>query len=280
MVNAFAPLLDVQGLTKSFDGRPILHNLSFQVAPGESVAVIGPSGSGKTTMLRCLNRLETPDSGVVRLGGSEIGTARNARDRAAQQRQFGFVFQRFNLFPHLSALDNVALGPRLSLGLGRGEARERAAEELLRVRLADHIEKRPSQLSGGQQQRVAIARALAMRPLMILFDEPTSALDPELVSEVLDVMKALAGSGQTMITVTHEMGFAQQAADRVIFMEGGAIIESGPPTQLFHAPQTSQARDFLSHFHARAGQPYEQDTKRDIGKSAAIGEWSGSVSPA
>jgi polar amino acid transport system ATP-binding protein len=246
------PLLDVRGLRKSFDGRPILHDLTFQVASGESVAVIGPSGSGKTTMLRCLNRLETPDGGIVRLGGVTLGAeARDARSKAAEQRMFGFVFQRFNLFPHLSAIDNVALGPRLALGLSRREARDRAAEELARVQLSAHAAKRPSQLSGGQQQRVAIARALAMRPLMILFDEPTSALDPELVSEVLEVMKGLAQGGITMIVVTHEMGFAQHVADRVMYMEAGAIIESGPPAQLFQAPQSAQAQSFLSHFHAR-----------------------------
>lgn len=247
-------LLDVRGLAKSFGGRLILHPLDLQVTTGESVAVIGPSGSGKTTMLRCLNRLEEPDGGIVRLGDTEIGQARDAREMAAQQRLFGFVFQRFNLFPHLSALDNVALGPRLALGLTRREARDRAAGELERVRLSGHLDKRPAQLSGGQQQRVAIARALAMHPLMILFDEPTSALDPGLVSEVLDVMKGLAAGGQTMITVTHEMGFARQAAHRVLYMEAGMIVESGPPEQLFQAPKTPQVRQFLSHFHARAEQ--------------------------
>jgi polar amino acid transport system ATP-binding protein len=251
------PLLSVRDLRKSYGDREILKGISFDLMAGESLVLIGPSGSGKTTVLRCLNHLETPSGGEITLagesvGGSYVGEAARweptSETKLALQRQkFGFVFQRFNLFPHLTALRNVAIGPRKVLGLSRAAAEARAAEQLARVSLADHMDKLPSQLSGGQQQRVAIARALAMEPRLILFDEPTSALDPELVREVLDVMGALAREGMTMIVVTHEMSFAREVADRLIFMAGGSIVEEGPPEDIFSTPREEKTKRFLTH---------------------------------
>jgi polar amino acid transport system ATP-binding protein len=245
-------LLEVESLSKAYAGRTVLDRVSLEVHEGETIVIIGPSGSGKTTLLRCLNLLETPDSGSVRLKGETIG-----RDAAGaplpekaltrQRTRFGFVFQRFNLFNHLSALENVAIGPQRVLGLSKEAARERAQKQLERVFLAGHTHKRPSQLSGGQQQRVAIARALAMEPELILFDEPTSALDPELVAEVLQVMGQLAESGMTLLIVTHEMNFARKVADRVVFMDHGAIVEQGAPAELFSSPREPRLKDFLAH---------------------------------
>jgi polar amino acid transport system ATP-binding protein len=253
------PLLEVRNLHKSFGPKEIVKGVSFDVAEGEVLVLIGPSGSGKTTVLRCLNIIETPSAGEIRLAGELIGVeSKNGKLRplseaaiARQRRSFGFVFQRFNLFSHLSALDNVAIGPRRVLGLSPREARERAAHDLERVFLAQHKDKRPSELSGGQQQRVAIARALAMRPSIMLFDEPTSALDPELVNEVLEVMRILAHDGMTMIVVTHELTFARQIADRVMFLKDGTIVESGPPDQIFGDARSDETRQFLSHFVSR-----------------------------
>jgi polar amino acid transport system ATP-binding protein len=247
-------LLRAEGIAKAYGGRTVLHGASLAVDEGETVVVIGPSGSGKTTLLRCLNWLETPDAGTVSLRGESIGRDASGRRLAegalARQRsRFGFVFQRFNLFAHLSALDNVSIGPQRVLGLSRADARERARAELDRVHLATHVDKRPSQLSGGQQQRVAIARALAMKPELILFDEPTSALDPELVTEVVDVMRELAAANMTMVAVTHEMRFARAAADRVVFMDEGAVVEEGPPGRIFDAPAHERTRRFLAHLH-------------------------------
>jgi len=252
MVNT---LLQATDICKTFGARQVLHSASLGVNEGETVVVIGPSGSGKTTLLRCLNWLETPDAGSVSLRGETIGRdaagrVRNEAELSRQRSRIGFVFQRFNLFAHLSALDNVAMGPRRVLGLSPDEARERARVELTRVHLQTHLDKRPSQLSGGQQQRVAIARALAMQPELILFDEPTSALDPELVTEVVDVMRELAEAGMTMVAVTHEMRFARSAANRVVFMDEGAVVEEGSPEQIFDAPQTERTRRFLAHLHA------------------------------
>ncbi len=253
---AEGPLLRVRDLRKSYGAREILKGVSFDLARGETLVLIGPSGSGKTTVLRCLNHLEHPSGGEIRLAGETIGGRPGPDGRwrplgeaelAGQRRRFGFVFQRFNLFPHLTALENVAIGPRRTLGLPPAVARARAEVQLARVSLSAHLHKRPSQLSGGQQQRVAIARALAMEPELILFDEPTSALDPELVHEVLDVMRALAREGLTMIVVTHEMRFARQVADRVVFMTDGAVVEAGPPEALFTAPREAQTRRFLTH---------------------------------
>ena len=250
-----AHLLQADQLSKTFGDRQVLHGASLQVAEGETVVIIGPSGSGKTTLLRCLNWLEVPDSGQVLLRGQRIGFDHAGRPLseaavAGQRGRIGFVFQRFNLFAHLSALDNVAIGPRKVLGLTRGAARERARQELDRVHLAAHVDKRPSQLSGGQQQRVAIARALAMQPELILFDEPTSALDPELVTEVVDVMAELARAGMTMVAVTHEIRFAREAADRVVFVDEGQVVEEGAPGQIFGNPTQERTRRFLSHLHA------------------------------
>jgi polar amino acid transport system ATP-binding protein len=249
------PVIEATNVSKAYGGRTVLHKVSLAIGEGDTVVLIGPSGSGKTTLLRCLNWLETPDAGIVRLRGEAVGLDHRglALPEAALARQrsrIGFVFQRFNLFAHLSALDNVAIGPRRVLGLSPSEARERAREELTRVHLQEHVEKRPSQLSGGQQQRVAIARALAMRPELILFDEPTSALDPELVTEVVDVMQELAQAGLTLLAVTHEMRFAKAAADRVVFMDAGAVVEEGTPEVIFGDPREERTRKFLSHLHA------------------------------
>jgi polar amino acid transport system ATP-binding protein len=248
-------LLVVDGLTKRFGERTAVDGCSLAVAEGEIVVVIGPSGCGKTTLLRSINHLELPTAGHVALRGETIGgEVRDGQWRpfsesrlAPQRRRIGFVFQRFNLFNHLSALDNVAIGPRRVLALTQTEARAVARQQLERVFLGDHLHKRPSELSGGQQQRVAIARCLAMKPELMLFDEPTSALDPELVTEVLEVMKALAAQRMTMIVVTHEMGFARQVADRVIFMDAGRFVEEGPPGQLFTSPREERTKRFLAH---------------------------------
>jgi polar amino acid transport system ATP-binding protein len=251
------PLLSVRDLRKSYGDHEILKGISFDLMAGETLVLIGPSGSGKTTVLRCLNHLETPSGGEITLagdtiGGSYVGEAArwepmSETKLALQRRKFGFVFQRFNLFPHLTALQNVAIGSRKVLGLSKTAAEARAAEQLARVSLAGHMDKLPSQLSGGQQQRVAIARALAMEPRLILFDEPTSALDPELVNEVLDVIGALAREGMTMIVVTHEMSFARKVADRLIFMADGNIVEEGPPEDIFSAPREEKTKRFLTH---------------------------------
>jgi polar amino acid transport system ATP-binding protein len=251
------PLLSVRDLRKSYGDHEILKGVSFDLMAGETLVLIGPSGSGKTTVLRCLNHLETPSGGEITLAGDTIGgnyvgeAARwepmSEAKLALQRRKFGFVFQRFNLFPHLTALQNVTIGPRKVLGLSKAQAEARSAEQLVRVSLGDHMDKLPSQLSGGQQQRVAIARALAMEPRLILFDEPTSALDPELVHEVLDVMGALAREGMTMVVVTHEMSFARKVADRLIFMADGNFVEEGPPEDIFTAPREEKTRRFLTH---------------------------------
>ena len=247
-------VLSAEHLTKAYAGRTVLAGVSLAIEEGETVVIIGPSGSGKTTFLRCLNYLETPDAGVVRLRGVPVGIDQHNRllpeaAIARQRSRIGFVFQRFNLFAHLTAEDNVAIGPRRVLGLSIEEAHQRAREELARVHLEDHVSKRPSQLSGGQQQRVAIARALAMRPEIILFDEPTSALDPELVGEVLDVMRELALQGMTLAAVTHEMRFARAAADRVLFMDEGLVVEQGTPEAIFDSPREERTKKFLSHLH-------------------------------
>lgn len=245
-------VLEAAEVSKSYGGRQVLRGASVSINKGETVVVIGPSGSGKTTLLRCLNWLETPDTGVIRLCGETVGRTAEGRLRteaelSRQRSRFGFVFQRFNLFAHLSALDNVAMGPRRVLGQSAEEARERARSELTRVHLADHVDKLPSQLSGGQQQRVAIARALAMRPEIILFDEPTSALDPELVTEVVEVMRELVDAGMTMIAITHEMRFARSTADRIVFMDEGMVVEQGSPDEIFDAPKLERTQRFLAH---------------------------------
>jgi polar amino acid transport system ATP-binding protein len=233
-----------EAIHKRFGDNEVLRGVDLDVAPGEVVCVIGPSGSGKSTLLRCLNLLERPTSGRVFLGDDELTAPGVSVD--ALRRRLGMVFQSFNLFPHRTVLDNVALGPMTVLGRDRPSARADAVELLGRVGLADKAAEHPARLSGGQQQRVAIARALAMKPEAMLFDEVTSALDPELVKDVLAVMHQLAEAGMTMVVVTHEMGFAREVADRVVFMDGGVIVEEGPPAQVLGAPKAERTRRFLS----------------------------------
>ncbi len=258
------PALRVEGLSKTFGDKTVLRGVDLTVRRAETVVIIGASGSGKTTLLRCVNYLERPTAGTIHIDGKPIGRIaaaggswKDASERALahQRSRIGFVFQRFNLFPHLSALDNVAIGLRKVRGLAKGAARERAAEQLRKVFLGDHLDKRPAELSGGQQQRVAIARALAMEPSIILFDEPTSALDPELVREVLDAIRILAAGGMTSVIVTHEMSFALRVAHRVIYMDDGAIVEQGPPADLFGAPREARTRRFLEHFAIPQARP-------------------------
>jgi polar amino acid transport system ATP-binding protein len=240
-------------IRKSFGGREVLKSVSLEVEAREVVCIIGPSGAGKSTFLHCLNRLERIDSGRIYIEGKLLfdceGGADRVRmgqaERAASLLEVGMVFQRFNLFPHMTAVENVMLAPVRVRRLPPAQARERAETLLARVGLADKRDDYPGQLSGGQQQRVAIARALAMEPKIMLFDEPTSALDPELVGEVLAVMKTLAEGGMTMLVVTHEMGFAREAADRVVFMHEGVILESAPPARIFTNPQNDRTRQFL-----------------------------------
>ena len=248
------PLVDIVGVHKSYGEVVVLKGIDLTVARGEVVCVIGPSGSGKSTLLRCVNELETVDRGAIFVDGSPVGSSivagrlRRLRPRqvAQQRRDIGMVFQRFNLFPHMTILENVAEAPVRVRREPLAEVRERARALLDRVGLA-HLEQRfPAQLSGGQQQRVAIARALAMRPKLMLFDEPTSALDPELVGEVLDTMKELVATGMTMIVVTHEMDFAREMADRVVFMDGGVVVEQGTPEQVLERPQRERTRKFLT----------------------------------
>ncbi len=239
-----APILEVRGLHKSFGALEVLKGIDLAVAKGELVFVIGPSGSGKSTLLRCCNRLEEPTSGSIRVEGIDVmapGTNINA-----VRRRIGMVFQSFNLYPHLDALGNVALALRKVVGKPRAEAERLGRAALERVGLAEKAASFPNELSGGQQQRVAIARALALEPAILLFDEPTSALDPELVGSVLAVMRELRESGMTMVVVSHEMRFARSAADRVIFMDHGVIVEQGPPEKLFNRPEHPRIRDFIA----------------------------------
>jgi polar amino acid transport system ATP-binding protein len=240
-------LIEVRGLNKSFGALEVLRDIDLDVHRGEVVVIIGPSGSGKSTLLRCLNRLEDATSGSVRIGGAEI-TGR-ARNLSQMRRRVGMVFQHFNLFPHMTALENVMEGPRTVLRMSRPEAETRARELLDKVGLADKAGSKPANLSGGQQQRVAIARALAMNPDAMLFDEVTSALDPELVGEVLTVMRGLAEEGMTMVVVTHEMSFARRVADRVVFLDQGVIVEQGAPERIFHRAQEERTRQFLDQLH-------------------------------
>jgi glutamate transport system ATP-binding protein len=237
-------LVTLEGVAKSFGKNRVLHDINLVVEAGEVLAVIGPSGSGKSTLCRCVNRLETIDEGLITFDGRPLPA--EGRELARMRAQVGMVFQSFNLFAHKSVLDNVMLGPTKVLGRSRHDARQRAYALLERVGIAELAHRLPRQLSGGQQQRAAIARALAMEPKLMLFDEPTSALDPEMIKEVLDVMRSLAASGMTMIVVTHEMGFARSAADRIVFMADGRIVEVAEPEAFFAAPRSERARDFLS----------------------------------
>jgi glutamate transport system ATP-binding protein len=238
------PLVSIRGLCKSFGDIEVLHDVDLDIHHGEVVVVVGPSGSGKSTLCRCINRLEQLNSGTITLDGEPLPA--EGRRLAQLRADVGMVFQSFNLFGHRTILDNVTLGPIKVRGLSTRDAETEARRLLDRVGVADQAGKLPSELSGGQQQRVAIARALAMNPKLVLFDEPTSALDPEMVHEVLDVMASLAADGTTMVVVTHEMGFARQAANRVVFMSDGRIAEQGTPEEFFDRTGTDRARDFLS----------------------------------
>ncbi|HYH60346.1 MAG TPA: amino acid ABC transporter ATP-binding protein [Solirubrobacterales bacterium] len=238
------PLVVVEHVDKHFGELHVLRDINTVVTRGEVVVVIGPSGSGKSTLCRAINRLETIDSGTITIDGARL--PEEGKQLAALRADVGMVFQSFNLFAHKTVLENVTLGPIKVRGLSRKAAEEKAMALLDRVGVANQAKKMPAQLSGGQQQRVAIARSLAMDPKLILMDEPTSALDPEMINEVLDVMIGLAADGMTMIVVTHEMGFARKAADRVLFMDSGAIVEEATPEDFFTNPQSARAKDFLS----------------------------------
>jgi len=238
------PLVQLSGVNKWFGDLHVLKDINLDIAPGEVVVVIGPSGSGKSTLCRCINRLEGVQQGEIRLDGTLL--PEEGKQLARLRSDVGMVFQSFNLFAHKTILQNVTLGPIKVRGVARPEADKRARELLERVGIAEQSDKYPAQLSGGQQQRVAIARALAMAPKVMLFDEPTSALDPEMITEVLDVMTSLAQEGMTMIVVTHEMGFARKAADRVVFMDHGSIVEEATPDEFFTNPTSERAKDFLS----------------------------------
>ncbi len=250
------PLVRARGVRKAFGSNQVLNGIDLDVMPGQTVAILGPSGSGKSTFLRCINRLEEMDAGAITVGDMQVGYAlkggtlhklsRNAVAR--QRRRIGMVFQQFNLYPHLTVLQNITEAPVGVHGMKRAAAEALGRELLARVGLAEKAAAYPRQLSGGQQQRVAIARALAIRPELMLFDEPTSALDPELVGEVLATMRGLAHGGLTMIVVTHEIDFAREVADHVVFMDGGVIVEQGPPDQVIGAPQHPRTQAFLARF--------------------------------
>ncbi|MEM9474018.1 MAG: amino acid ABC transporter ATP-binding protein [Pseudomonadota bacterium] len=236
--------IELIAVNKWFGDFHALKDISLLVGSGDKVVICGPSGSGKSTVVRCINKLEEHQSGTIRLYGHEL--TNDPRSVASIQGEVGMVFQQFNLFPHLSVLNNLMLGPMKARGLSRSAAEERARHYLTRVRIPDQADKMPKQLSGGQQQRVAIARSLCMEPKVLLFDEPTSALDPEMISEVLDVMVELAEEGMTMIVVTHEMGFARKVADQMVFMDQGEIVEQGTPDAFFANPETARCQKFLS----------------------------------
>jgi glutamate transport system ATP-binding protein len=244
MAAASVPAIRYQKVGKWFGQLHVLRDVTLDVTPGEVVVVCGPSGSGKSTLIRCVNRLEPIEQGEIWVYGESI--AGNGVNLSKLRAEVGMVFQSFNLFPHMTALENIMLAPMKVKGLSRAEAEKVARDLLARVRIPDKADKHPANLSGGQQQRVAIARALAMQPRIMLFDEPTSALDPEMINEVLDVMTDLAKDGMTMMVVTHEMGFARRVAHRVIFMDEGQIVEAATPETFFSAPKSDRAKDFLS----------------------------------
>jgi ABC-type polar amino acid transport system ATPase subunit len=262
MTGTANPLVQATDIRKSFGSTEVLRGVSFTVAPKEVLAIIGPSGTGKSTLLRCINLLTVPDSGSIHVNNVEI-TGRHVDVNKVRQ-GIGMVFQEFNLFNHLTALNNVAIALRKVRHLSRADAEAKALWELERVGLSNKASNYPAQLSGGQKQRVAIARALAMDPEVMLFDEATSALDPELIGEVLNVMKKLAGEGMTMIVVTHEMDFARDVADRVLFMESGVIVEEGTPEQIFRNPQHQRTKNFLARvnvYHHTADVPAASETE-------------------
>nr|WP_304505142.1 amino acid ABC transporter ATP-binding protein [Achromobacter sp. ES-001] len=240
---ALAPIITMQGVSKWYGDFQVLNDLALEVTPGEKLILCGPSGSGKSTTIRLLNRLEEHQKGRIVVDGIELNE--DVKNIERIRAEVGMVFQHFNLFPHLTVLENCTLAPLLVKGVPADEARSRAMEYLERVRIPQHADKYPGQLSGGQKQRVAIARALCMQPKIMLFDEPTSALDPEMVKEVLDTMVALAKDGMTMVCVTHEMGFAREVGDRVVFMDQGAIVEADTPENFFNAPRSERAQAFL-----------------------------------
>jgi ABC-type polar amino acid transport system ATPase subunit len=254
-------MLAMAGVVKSFGTNQVLRGISLSVAAGEAVVVIGPSGSGKTTLLRCINLLEDYQAGTVTVDGEPVGYRTDAatgrrlrmseRDIAAAREHIGIVFQSYNLFPHMTVLQNIVAAPIRVKGIARAKAEARARNLLALVGLSDKAQEYPARLSGGQQQRVAIARALAMDPKVMLFDEVTAALDPELVSEVLAAMQQLARDGMTMVVVTHEMSFARDVADRVVFMDGGVVVEEGKPEEMFAAPRTERVRQFLKRYNDR-----------------------------
>ena len=236
-------MIKVENLTKKFGKNEVLCNISTAIAKGEVVSIIGPSGSGKSTFLRCINMLETPTSGKIVIDNQDLTDSKTPVNKMRQR--IGMVFQHFHLFPHLTVIENLTYAPMKAKGVNKQVAVEKARELLKRVGLSEKETAYPNSLSGGQKQRVAIARALAMEPELMLFDEPTSALDPEMVKEVLDVMKDLAKSGMTMVVVTHEMGFAREVADRILFLDHGVLLEEGKPAEFFSNPKTARAKDFL-----------------------------------
>lgn len=242
------PLLELDGICISYGQLQVVHDVSLTVQKGEKIALIGPSGAGKSSLLRSINLLESPSRGTISVDGQLLDTSRikrRSKNLIALRRDVGMVFQQFNLFPHLTALENVVLAQRHALGRSKEEARDRAMGELEHVGLLDHADKKPAACSGGQQQRIAIARALSLDPKVMLFDEPTSALDPELGLDVLNIMRRLAGEGMTMLVVTHEMHFAEDVADRVLFMADGRVVESGPPAQVIRNPQHERTQRFV-----------------------------------
>lgn len=237
-------VIELVNVNKWYDTFHVLKDINLTIDSGEKVVICGPSGSGKSTVVRCINQLEKHQKGIIRVDGVELTD--DPKSAAAIRSEVGMVFQQFNLFPHLTVLENLTLGPIKARGLSRKDAEEKARHYLERVHIPDQADKRPLQLSGGQQQRVAIARSLCMEPRVLLFDEPTSALDPEMISEVLDVMVELAQEGMTMVVVTHEMGFARKVADKMIFMDAGEIVEEGKPEHFFTNPESERCRKFLS----------------------------------
>ncbi|XDZ66016.1 amino acid ABC transporter ATP-binding protein [Alphaproteobacteria bacterium LSUCC0684] len=244
MTSNTAPLIRIEGLTKYFGDFQALNKVSLDIGTGDIIVICGPSGSGKSTLIRCINRLEKHEAGTIRIDDTEIDDSRQSMSVIRQN--VGMVFQQFNLFPHLTVLENLTLGPMRARNMPKDEATSLAKKFLERVHIPEQSGKYPRQLSGGQQQRVAIARALCMEPRILLFDEPTSALDPEMISEVLEVITELAGSGITMVVVTHEMGFARKVADRMVFMDHGEIVEENTPEQFFSNPESPRTQDFLN----------------------------------
>ena len=236
--------INMIGVNKWFGDFKVLNNINLKVNSGEKVVICGPSGSGKSTLVRCINRLEMHQSGIIKVIGKELTS--DPKSIASIRSEIGMVFQQFNLFPHLTVLENLILGPMKALGLSEIDAKKIAFKLIERVKIPEQANKKPSQLSGGQQQRVAIARSLCMDPKIMLFDEPTSALDPEMISEVLEVITDLANEGMTMVVVTHEMGFAKKVADRIIFMDEGNIVEEGNPAEFFETPKTDRCKTFLN----------------------------------